>query len=645
MQEFQEFHPQPPGVIPLRLHTEPAQAPEGKKYTERLQLATKQNSMQLLGKVAVGDFSASTSFDFATRTGELATTQANGTLYTQADTALNNAWDEDAQKKGMPPEEWIKRVTSYALSSKRKIENNVLLHQLGFHEDISSLNKKQAKQKVQEFLRTDVIRYFGSDGIKNLADTITKDLKGKTDQQEIAKEVERIRTMLTKETILKSNSFICWIFVNQVQLDSFRAIVELRVADTLHAFDYRQALAEEPNNVSFYTKPLRKTPANEPAILDYLAKGNAIATTPARRTAQAPRPIPSVPEPPAQPAITAANAADITPIPFVVKPAQPPTIEDLATLTLPIDTDIFNKDTQVLAPTEQTARPETPVSFDANVGVSESQGLRSYMEDRYVVETNFGGRADQALFAVFDGHGEEGKGHIVAEFAQAQFPANLEDALQSPGISPENALAQAYKVTEEQIETGNLESGSTAVTALIQGKTLTVANAGDARAVLIRKDNTAEQLTVDHTIYDLEEGKLFLERYEKEKEAVQQQSREKVNKYSTVPTKGLGDIDVLGVSHEPYTKTIKLTSDDKWLLLTCDGAWERGVLTIQEAADLIKDIDDPQEATEIIKNAVQHPGVYGLKNLDGITRERSEDNLTILAIKLVPPTEDEEEKQ
>ena len=55
----------------------------------------------------------------------------------------------------------------------------------------------------------------------------------------------------------------------------------------------------------------------------------------------------------------------------------------------------------------------------------------------------------------------------------------------------------------------------------------------------------------------------------------------------------------------------------QWLILASDGLWERGVLTNQEIGYFLKDIEDPDEASNRLLHIARNPGIYGLKKPDG----------------------------
>lgn len=67
----------------------------------------------------------------------------------------------------------------------------------------------------------------------------------------------------------------------------------------------------------------------------------------------------------------------------------------------------------------------------------------------------------------------------------------------------------------------------------------------------------------------------------------------------------------------PYTTETTLTDEDSFLIVACDGLWD--VVDDQDAVDLIRDIQDPQEAS-------QHLLQHALSNF-------STDNTSVMVVK------------
>lgn len=119
-------------------------------------------------------------------------------------------------------------------------------------------------------------------------------------------------------------------------------------------------------------------------------------------------------------------------------------------------------------------------------------------------------------------------------------------------------------------------------------RVLYTANVGDARAVLSRKGQ-AVRLTYDHKASDAQEAKRITD-------AGGFVMNNRVNAVLAV-TRSLGDSSMKEfVVGAPYTTETRLTEEDTFLIVACDGLWD--VVDDQDAVDLIRDIDDAQMAAQ-----------------------------------------------
>lgn len=106
---------------------------------------------------------------------------------------------------------------------------------------------------------------------------------------------------------------------------------------------------------------------------------------------------------------------------------------------------------------------------------------------------------DIYLFGVYDGHGADGNGDMVAEFAANEFAGiirkNIKNELNTTNIT------RSYRDLDEQFSFHNPHStaGATVVTALFDNTTLWIANAGDAEAVACFDGKNAYPITECHT--------------------------------------------------------------------------------------------------------------------------------------------------
>lgn len=216
------------------------------------------------------------------------------------------------------------------------------------------------------------------------------------------------------------------------------------------------------------------------------------------------------------------------------------------------------------------------------VGMSDTIGHRRSMEDCMTMWGGYRGNEDEDFFAVFDGHG----GQCVAEFAAIHAPRVIEQALAAGGganfkdVAP-TAFHDLNSEIQQSLGEEAMESGSTAVIAIIKGDTLCVANVGDSRAVLERAGG-AERLTIDHK--PGEEG---------EKARIESLGGTVVYLRGVARLDGnlavarsFGDLAFAPrLSVEPYTNEVHLQETDRALILACDGLWD--VVSDQEAIDYV----------------------------------------------------------
>ncbi|XP_038710208.1 probable protein phosphatase 2C 22 isoform X2 [Tripterygium wilfordii] len=220
-------------------------------------------------------------------------------------------------------------------------------------------------------------------------------------------------------------------------------------------------------------------------------------------------------------------------------------------------------------------------------------GVRSYMEDVYVCLDNFMRDYENksiidrpsAFYGIFDGHG----GKHAADFAcyhlprfiveDEDFPRQIERVLVSAFLQTDTAFAEACSLDAA------LASGTTALVAVVLGRLLVVANAGDCRAVLCRRGKAVE-MSRDHKPICSKERK----RIEASGGSV---SDGYLNGQLNV-ARALGDWHMEGMkgadggplSAEPEVMTKELTEEDEFMIIGCDGIWD--VFRSQNAVDFAR---------------------------------------------------------
>ncbi|CAJ2634594.1 unnamed protein product [Trifolium pratense] len=244
-------------------------------------------------------------------------------------------------------------------------------------------------------------------------------------------------------------------------------------------------------------------------------------------------------------------------------------------------------------------------------------GGRPYMEDTHIcigdLAKKFGYNviSDEAIsfYGVFDGHGGKSAAQFVRDHLprviveDADFPLELEKVVTRSFLETDSEFAKTCSIDS------SLSSGTTALTAIIFGRSLLVANAGDCRAVLSR-GGSAIEMSKDHRPLCMKErmrieslGGFVDDGY--------------LNGQLGV-TRALGNWHLEGMkemsgrggplSAEPELKLTTLTKDDEFLIIGSDGIWD--VFRSQNAVDfarrkLQQHNDVKQCCKEIIGEAIK----------------------------------------
>lgn len=256
------------------------------------------------------------------------------------------------------------------------------------------------------------------------------------------------------------------------------------------------------------------------------------------------------------------------------------------------------------------SQSELKTETDSNCySVSWKQGsAHCRMEDTFdlkiIHDTNF------AYFGIFDGHG----GNKVSEYLKANLLNN---------IRKEKSITKGFEKTDSEISKNNqiAQQGSTAITAFIKNKTLSIANVGNSRA-LISQNGKAIAISEDQNTKNQNEIKRI-------KKAGGFFWNQRVCGY-LIPTRSFGDFLEIPAEYkktisvkaliQPIPEIIKLELSDEYeyLILASDGLWD--VVENQEAIELIKSYKTLQEVSEHLINLAISKG--------------SEDDITVIVVDL-----------
>jgi serine/threonine protein phosphatase PrpC len=237
-------------------------------------------------------------------------------------------------------------------------------------------------------------------------------------------------------------------------------------------------------------------------------------------------------------------------------------------------------------------------------------GGRSEMEDAYFLDINFADRG--WLFGgVYDGHA----GAFAAVYAAERLHGLFLERLMA-GLSPQDGFIESYERISEELKTQ--DSGTTAVTFLIQDARLFTANVGDTRALVVsRKDS--RQLTIDHRLDNREERARIVSRGGRIAYPYVYRGYR-----GLMPTRAIGDpyFEPVGVIATPSVGEYDISTADLFLIAACDGLFD--VMTNDEVSRIARDYPGQPET---LLEALKHQALVAR---DG------QDNLTIIAVSLGP---------
>ncbi|XP_057963807.1 probable protein phosphatase 2C 27 [Malania oleifera] len=239
-------------------------------------------------------------------------------------------------------------------------------------------------------------------------------------------------------------------------------------------------------------------------------------------------------------------------------------------------------------------------------------GPKPYMEDEHIcvddllehlgVTANFS--SPGAFYGVFDGHGGTDAALFIREnilrfiVEDSHFPMCVKMATKSAFLKADHAFANSVCLDSS--------SGTTVLTALMFGRTMIIANAGDCRAVLGKRGRAIE-LSKDHKP-NCPSERLRIERLG----GVVYDGY--LNGQLSV-ARALGDWHMKGpkasscpLSAEPELLEMVLTEEDEFLIMGCDGLWD--VMSSQCAVTIVrKELmlhNDPERCSrELVSEALK----------------------------------------
>ncbi|KAJ9154409.1 hypothetical protein P3X46_027745 [Hevea brasiliensis] len=243
-------------------------------------------------------------------------------------------------------------------------------------------------------------------------------------------------------------------------------------------------------------------------------------------------------------------------------------------------------------------------------------------EDSFCIRTQIQGNPNIHFFGVFDGHGQYG-----AECSNFVKDRLVEILANDPTllIDPVKAYSSAFLRTKSELHSSKIddtESGTTAITVLVIGDKIYVANVGDSRAVIAVKNGNrimAEDLSNDQTPFRRDE-------YERVKLCgARVLSVDQVKGYKdpdiqtwndegdpprlwvqngmypgTAFTRSVGDraAETIGVIVDPEVSIVQLRPSHLFFVVASDGVFQ--FLSSQAVVDMVARYTNPRDACAAI---------------------------------------------
>jgi len=329
-------------------------------------------------------------------------------------------------------------------------------------------------------------------------------------------------------------------------------------------------------------------------------------------------------------------------------------------------------------------------------------------QDSFSIHTPFCQSKSDIFFGVYDGHGPTGQ--HCAQFVTRLLPKLVHDEIVNhddfvlTADQIHRALRSAHVQCNEQLhdcdEVDDTRSGTTSISLYVQGKynRITISNVGDSRAVLGTKTGTSSKkktntssslqqlraipLSNDHTPHRRDESERCRQQGARilsfgqisgiGDDGSDTEDPPRVwaasGKYpGTAFTRSIGDsiAEKLGVYGEPEMLTLKLSNQEKVIVLASDGVFD--VMTNQQVIDMCygyyhrkkkkkkeksdddavcSDLTAAAAAMDACKAVIEKSHEEWLKNEDCLEEElASYDDMTIACIFIYDKEEEEEEDE
>ncbi|KAG9151074.1 hypothetical protein Leryth_002663 [Lithospermum erythrorhizon] len=247
-------------------------------------------------------------------------------------------------------------------------------------------------------------------------------------------------------------------------------------------------------------------------------------------------------------------------------------------------------------------------------------------QDSFCIRSHIQGNPNVHFFGVFDGHGQFGT--ECAKFVSDRLVEVLSSNSSLIDDPVKSYNAAFFRVNEElhDSEIDDTMSGTTAITVLVIGDKLYVANVGDSRAVMAVKEGNrilAEDLSHDQTPFRKDECErvklcgarvLTVDQVEGLTDPGIQSWGDEETEGNDPPrlwvqngmypgtafTRSVGDstAEKIGVVAVPEVSTVQLTPENPFFVISSDGVFE--FLSSQAVVNMVSKYSDPRDACSAI---------------------------------------------
>ncbi|KAG5240982.1 protein phosphatase [Salix suchowensis] len=247
-------------------------------------------------------------------------------------------------------------------------------------------------------------------------------------------------------------------------------------------------------------------------------------------------------------------------------------------------------------------------------------------QDSFCIRTQVQGNPNIHFFGVFDGHG-----HFGTECSKFVKDRLVEILAYDPTLlaDPVKAYNSAFSTANNELHSSEIDdsmSGTTAITVLVIGDTIYVANVGDSRAVIAVKNGNrivAEDLSSDQTPFRKDEYErvklsgariLTFDQVEGLKDPDIQVWGDEESQGGDPPrlwvqngmypgtafSRSVGDstAEKIGVISVPEVSMVRLTPNHLFFVVASDGVFE--FLSSQAVVDMVARCTDPRDACAAI---------------------------------------------